>query len=191
MQNVFLSYSSQDHAAVDLLAHDLSQQGVSYWRDQERLYAGQRSPKELGVAIGARDCVLLVWSKHSAASYYVEMEWCTGIALKKAILPFRLDDTPLPEILRSIQTADLRSPNALQSVLTFLRTTPTSSDAGGPPRGQEKINPKPATDPKEVVKTARPRFVQRGGVIKNFFRGPFPFYQGPVYVTPPQPPDSN
>ena len=191
MQNVFLSYSSQDHEAVDLLAHDLSQQGVSYWRDQERLYAGQRSPKELGVAIGARDCVLLVWSKHSAASYYVEMEWCTGIALKKAILPFRLDDTPLPEILRSIQTADLRSPNALQSVLTFLRTTPTSSDACRTSTVLEELNAITATDPKEVVETARTRFVQRGWVIQNIFQGPVTVYQGPVYVTPPQPPDSN
>jgi hypothetical protein len=37
MHKVFLSYSSQDKQAVDQLAHELSRQGISYWRDQDRL----------------------------------------------------------------------------------------------------------------------------------------------------------
>ena len=128
MQKVFLSYASQDRQAVDQLARELFQQGISYWRDQDKLYTGQRWPKELGEAIAAQDCVLLVWSKQAAESYYVEMEWCTAVALKKTILPCRLDNTSLPPSLASVQTADLRDGTAVSQIITAFQSPKTLPD---------------------------------------------------------------
>ncbi|MGH8488760.1 MAG: toll/interleukin-1 receptor domain-containing protein [Gammaproteobacteria bacterium] len=69
---------------------------VSVWRDQDKLYGGQRWPKALSEAIAAQDYLLLCWSKSAAASTNVELEWCAALALKKTIIPCLLDDAPLP-----------------------------------------------------------------------------------------------
>jgi hypothetical protein len=55
----------------------------------------------LGEAIADQDVFLLAWSKNSAASHFVEFEWCTAIALKKTIVPCLLDETPLASSLRT------------------------------------------------------------------------------------------
>src|SRR5262245_12311981 len=108
MPKVFLSYSRGDLDAVLVLEQRIGQR-VSVWRDQEKIYGGDRWPKVLGEAIDANDVVLLVWSQHSAASHYVEFEWCTALALRKPIIPWLLDETPLPPSLRAVNGFDARS----------------------------------------------------------------------------------
>ncbi|GKS59862.1 hypothetical protein YTPLAS18_33980 [Nitrospira sp.] len=186
MQTVFLSYASQDQQKVDQLAHDLSNQGVSYWRDREKLYAGQRWPRELGEAVAERDCVLLIWSAQAAESYYVELEWCTGLALKKAILPCRLDDTPLPAILKSLHSADLRQPaTAIPNVLRFLRNATVPRNNERESEVIKELGEIASSDPREVVEAARSRFLQREWII-NVFEGPVTVIQNPVIITPAQ-----
>ena len=60
---------------------------------------GQKWPKVLGKAIADHDVLFLVWSKHAAASHFVEFEWCTAIALKKTIIRCLLDSTVMPPSL--------------------------------------------------------------------------------------------
>ena len=121
MPSVFLSYARDDREVVQQLAQGLMERGVSVWRDQEKLYAGQKWPKALGEAIASHDAFLLVWSKHSAASEYVELEWCTAVALKKTILPWLLDDTPLPSSITSYH---------LHLTKGVRRVTPLGKDEG-------------------------------------------------------------
>lgn len=155
MQKLFLSYSSQDRKTVDQLAHELSQQGISYWRDQDKLYAGQRWPKELGEAIAANDCVLLLWSKHAAASYYVEMEWCTAVALKKSILPCQLDDTPLPPSLASAHAADFRRGTDISSILKALLAPKPTTELAIETEIIKKLAAITGNGPLEVLQVAR------------------------------------
>src|SRR5512132_2767385 len=108
MPSVFLSYSRSDVTTVEQLEQGLAANGVSVWRDQEKIYGGQKWPKVLGEAIADKDVFLLAWSENSAQSYYVEFEWCTAIALKKTIIPCLLDDTPLPASLKTFHGADAR-----------------------------------------------------------------------------------
>ena len=97
MPSVFLSYSRADLPLIEQLAARLraSSPEILIWRDQEKIYGGQQWPKVLGEAIADQDVFLLAWSKNSAASHFVEFEWCTAIALKKTIVPCLLDETPL------------------------------------------------------------------------------------------------
>ena len=94
MPSVFLSYSRHDLFLIEQLEAQLNAQPkISIWRDQEKIYGGQKWPKVLGEAIADQDVVLLAWSKHAAASHFVEFEWTTAIALKKTIIPCLLDAT--------------------------------------------------------------------------------------------------
>jgi TIR domain len=102
MPTVFLSYSREDVPLIEQLEAQLkSHPDISIWRDQEKIYGGEKWPKVLGEAIANQDVFLLAWSKHSAASHFVEFEWCTAIALKKTIVPCLLDETPLAPSLKT------------------------------------------------------------------------------------------
>jgi TIR domain/Carboxypeptidase regulatory-like domain len=103
MPALFLSYAREDLEQASRITGQLAAEGVTVWRDQERLYAGQAWPKALGEAIAENDALLLLWSSRAAQSTFVELEWCTALALKKTVLPCLLDQTPLPPALAAIE----------------------------------------------------------------------------------------
>ena len=104
MPSVFLSYSREDLPLIEQLEAQLKKHSeISIWRDQEKIYGGQKWPKVLGEAIADQDVVLLAWSKHAAAFHFVEFEWCTALAQKKTIIPCLLDSTAMPLSLAATQ----------------------------------------------------------------------------------------
>ena len=117
MASLFLSYAREDEEIASTVAQELTKQGVSVWRDRESLYGGQNWPRALGEAIAANDFMVLLWSSNAATSEFVELEWCTGYALKKTILPCLLDDTPLPPSLAAIHSVTFTNSNASLSLL--------------------------------------------------------------------------
>ncbi len=118
MPTVFLSYSRADLPLIEQLEAQLkTHPEISIWRDQEKIYGGQKWPKVLGEAIADRDVFLLAWSKNAAASHFVEMEWTTAIALKKTIVPCLLDDTALALILSALHGHRLDDMNGLSNAL--------------------------------------------------------------------------
>ena len=128
MPRVFLSYSREDLAVAHQLAQALTTSGIAVWRDEESLHGGQQWPKEIGEAIAAHDVVLLAWSKHAAASHFVEREWTTALALRKIILPCFLDKTPLPPALSAINGIEMHPlegavPKLIQALQRLVATT--------------------------------------------------------------------
>ena len=105
---VFISYSREDLEPAVRLEQALKDQGLKPWRDQESLYAGQQWPKAIGDAISSNDFLLLLWSRNSAESHFVEFEWTTAIALRKTIIPCLLDETPLVPALISFNGIPMR-----------------------------------------------------------------------------------
>lgn len=130
MPSVFLSYSRTDLPLVEeLLAHLQQAPAISIWRDQEKIYGGQKWPKILGEAIADQDIFILAWSKHSAASHFVEFEWTTAIALKKTIIPCLLDKTPLPPALSATQAIDYqKAEDTAFLMLQALQAKPPTQD---------------------------------------------------------------
>ncbi|TKB92195.1 MAG: TIR domain-containing protein [Nitrospira sp.] len=103
MPTVFLSYSRADLPLIEQLEAQLTvHPDISIWRDQEKIYGGQKWPKVLGEAIADQDVFLLAWSKNSADSLFIEFEWTTALALKKTVISCLLDNSPLPASLRDI-----------------------------------------------------------------------------------------
>ena len=102
MPTIFISYCRVDAPSVQPLAEALRADGIHVWRDVDNLYGGEHWPRVIGEAVAAADLVLLVWSQHAAASHFVDQEWNTAVAQRKAMLPCLLDATPLPPALSAI-----------------------------------------------------------------------------------------
>jgi tetratricopeptide (TPR) repeat protein len=169
MPTVFLSYSRADLPLIEQLEAQLkSHPDIPIWRDQEKIYGGQKWPKVLGEAIADQDVFLLAWSKHSAASHFVEFEWCTAIALKKTIVPCLLDDTPLAPSLRTFHGYRLADAAGL---IQSLRGAPLGDVQRREPVIR-KLNDITATEETAVLAQAKAIFAQqqwrvRGTVLQT------------------------
>jgi hypothetical protein len=94
----FISYSTKDQAFAARLYTDLQTKGVRCWFAPEDLKWGEKIRVGLDESIRRHDKLLLVLSKHSVGSNWVEKEVETAMEEehkeKRIILfPIRLDDT--------------------------------------------------------------------------------------------------
>ncbi|MGD2086479.1 MAG: toll/interleukin-1 receptor domain-containing protein [Candidatus Aminicenantes bacterium] len=127
MAGIFISYARKDINSAQKLEELLLQKDIRVWRDQDSIYAGEQWPKAIGQAIEKEKIFLLLWSKHSAVSHFVEFEWNTALALKKTIVPVFLDNTPLPAALRAINGVSLEDTDkAIKKILDSMSASPPS-----------------------------------------------------------------
>jgi len=94
---LFISYSHGDASFVDKLDNHLNNKGVRFWRDIHDATAG-RLEKQIDRAIRQNPTVLLILSKNSLKSDWVEHEVRTARELEKEIgrdvlCPVALDDS--------------------------------------------------------------------------------------------------
>ncbi len=95
--SVFISYSARDTPLVERLHADLQAKGVRCWYAPEDLKIGDRIRVGIDEAIRLHDKLLLVLSKHSVASDWVEKEVETAMEQERrqkrtVLFPIRLDD---------------------------------------------------------------------------------------------------
>lgn len=104
---LFISYSHADNEFVDKIGNELTKKGIRYWRDIHDMKAG-RMETQIDRAISQNPTVLLVLSKHSLRSDWVEHEVRTARGLEKdmgrdVLCPIALDDSwkssPWPSML--------------------------------------------------------------------------------------------
>jgi hypothetical protein len=93
----FISYSSKDEEFAKQLYNDLQSEGVRCWFAPEDLKIGEKLRVRIDEAVRLHDKLLLILSKNSVASQWVEKEVETAFEKearqKKTVLfPVRLDD---------------------------------------------------------------------------------------------------
>ena len=93
----FISYSSRNQIFADRLYSDLQNKGVRCWLASEDLKIGERIRVGIDESIRIHDKLLLVLSKHSVASDWVEQEVETALERERrekrtVLFPIRLDD---------------------------------------------------------------------------------------------------
>ncbi len=100
----FISYASEDEHFVEVLRQDLQKAGVYCWFAAVNLQPGGRFPEKIAEAIRSHDKLLLVLSKHSLNSTWVEYE--VELARQKerqsggktlVLFPIRLDSTVIDQ----------------------------------------------------------------------------------------------
>ena len=148
------------------LLEELSDNGLTVWRDQEKIQGGEKWPKVLGEAIDQHNFFLLAWSKQAAQSHFVELEWCTALALKKQIIPLRLDNTPLPAVLRSLETIEIQDSNRAETrILEATQHIVPLASLSHREAVLQKLARIPSEEPLQVLQEARVIFEQEGWVV--------------------------
>lgn len=129
MTTVFLSYSTKDHHFAELAAMKLAEAGITLWRDQGHLRAGNDWRNGIERGIGESIAVLVALSPRSAESSYVTFEWAFGLGNGKTIVPIKLEDCAVHPRLEPIQRLDFSVPGALPWNLLVERIREIESDA--------------------------------------------------------------
>jgi hypothetical protein len=107
----FISYSSKDQRFAERLYDDLRKQEIRCWFAPEDLRIGERLRTGIDESIRRYDKLLLVLSKNSISSDWVEKEVETALERERSqkqvvLLPIRLDDTVME--IKSGWPADIR-----------------------------------------------------------------------------------
>ena len=83
----FISYASKDHAFAERLYANLQNKGVRCWFAPEDMKIGDRLRPRIDETIRLYDKLLLVLSKTSVASQWVEQEVETALARERQQAP--------------------------------------------------------------------------------------------------------
>ncbi|MCG8442812.1 MAG: TIR domain-containing protein, partial [Caulobacterales bacterium] len=97
MGHAFISFASDDRDAADLVEQALAGKGVTAWRYEHKIAAGDIIPLELETAIGSAVCVVLLYSHVSRFRDWVAVEYELAVKHAKPLLIVRLDDQPLDD----------------------------------------------------------------------------------------------
>jgi uncharacterized protein YjbI with pentapeptide repeats len=97
----FISYASKDHTFAERLYADLQNKGVRCWFAPEDMKIGDRLRPRIDETICLYDKLLLVLSKTSVESQWVEQEVETALARERQqdttiLFPVRIDNTVMP-----------------------------------------------------------------------------------------------
>lgn len=111
--NVFLSHSSSDRPIVERVAAELRGMSLESWLYEQNIQFGDDIPQKLNDGLAKANYFLIFWSASAAKSRWIQSEMNSAFvrwADKQSvfILPVRLDDTDLPELLRPISFIDFR-----------------------------------------------------------------------------------
>lgn len=105
MADLFLSYARDDRECAEQLAQALSARGWSVWWDR-RIQVGKSFSDIIEREIADARCVVVIWSRHSVESEWVQNE-AAEAAHRKVLVPIRIEDVRMPLEFRRLQTADL------------------------------------------------------------------------------------
>ena len=97
---VFVSYSSQDHAQVSKIIERLRKAGVSVWMDEGGIDAATLWSEAIVEAINESKILIMMVSKHSTDSANVVKEVMIASESSKTILPVYLEPADIPTRLK-------------------------------------------------------------------------------------------
>ena len=97
---VFVSYSSQDHAQVSKIIQRLRKAGVSVWMDEGGIDAATLWSEAIVEAINDCKVLIMMVSKHSTDSANVVKEVMLASESSKTILPVYLEPADIPTRLK-------------------------------------------------------------------------------------------
>jgi len=110
---VLISYRSTKQATAEALANRVSDEGIDPWFDKWEVQAGDSIPGKIEEAFRTSKACLLLWSADHSAGAWCTEEMHTAISKRVTegykIIPIRLDDVSLPDLLAHLRRVDLLS----------------------------------------------------------------------------------
>jgi uncharacterized protein YjbI with pentapeptide repeats len=105
MSDIFISYARENRNRVELLAKAFEKTGWSVWWDR-KIPPGKTFVQVIEEELAGAGCVLVVWSKYSVKSNWVQEEADEGLR-RGILIPILIDDVVPPMGYRRIQALDL------------------------------------------------------------------------------------
>ena len=105
MSHIFLSYAREDLARVKPVVEALVARGWSVWWDRT-IKPGQIFARVIQIALDEARCVIVLWSRDSVESDWVQSEADEG-QRRGILIPAILDEVMIPLAFRRIQAASL------------------------------------------------------------------------------------
>ena len=105
-QYVFISHAHNDRQTATELQAILHSFGAETFLDQDYIQAGDHLDVKLEEGIFQCTVFLLLWSWSASSSKYVAKEWNKALDIRKKIVPYSLDNTPLPAVLDNLVRID-------------------------------------------------------------------------------------
>lgn len=106
--DIFISYKSDERSVAKQLATKLTEAGYSVWWDNA-LLAGDRFQREIQQALDTSRAVIVLWSRRSIQSEWVQAEAERARRARK-VIPVIIDDLPhteLPMLFNGLHAASL------------------------------------------------------------------------------------
>jgi uncharacterized protein YjbI with pentapeptide repeats len=169
----FISYSARDHVFAEQLHADLQNRGVRCWFASHDLPIGARIWDAIDEAIRLRDKLIVVLSRGSIASDWVEDEVSKAFAKERErnatiLFPIRIDDTvmatPEPWAVKLRDQRNIgdfrqweKQPEYQKSLERLLRDLKANGSARHFQRGRAELAPKLAPDGLPQAGTQRNR----------------------------------
>lgn len=94
--DIFISYSSKDKQTADAICHTLEANKLKCWIAPRNIMAGKNYAEQIMYGIKSAKLIVLVFSKNSQESVFVNNEINTAFSNNKPIISFKIDET-LPE----------------------------------------------------------------------------------------------
>ncbi|WP_407393554.1 toll/interleukin-1 receptor domain-containing protein [Methanobrevibacter sp.] len=94
--DIFISYSTKDKYTADAICHVLEQNNLKCWIAPRNIASGKNYAQEIMNGLKAAKVVVLVFSKNSQESAFVNNEIDAAFSNNKSIISFKIDET-MPE----------------------------------------------------------------------------------------------
>jgi cation transport ATPase len=117
MDDIFISYASEDRPRVEPLVKALEAQGWSVFWDRT-IPVGKTWRQVIGAALENARSVIVAWSRESIKSEWVQEEADRG-RIRNILIPILIDDVIPPLGFGAIQAADLKNWDPAQSSPDF------------------------------------------------------------------------
>jgi len=126
---IFLCHSSKDKPRVRTVYHELKNEGMDPWLDEEKLLPGQPWEFEIKRAVKTSDIVIVFLSQSSVSQrgfVQKEIKYALDVADEQPegtifIIPVKLEECQIPERLGQWQWVNYWEPNAHEKLLLSLR----------------------------------------------------------------------
>jgi branched-chain amino acid transport system substrate-binding protein len=104
---IFVSCSREDHQYVEGLARHLAERGLTVWYDPDP-QTSERFASVIQPQIAQAAAFVLVVSRTSAVSPWVDLELSYARSIGRPVLPVLLEDAPLPLLVHNVPYEDVR-----------------------------------------------------------------------------------
>lgn len=171
MQDVFISYKSEERAYANRVRSALAYNGISCWMAPESIGAGGEYPSEIPKGIRQCPIFLLLLSPMAQKSKWIPREIDMAISAERIIIPFMIKDCQLGDAFSfylsqtQMRCMDEKNPDAsIQELAEEIRSKLQKRDADIQKFGekvkatfqaksQAGTQPKPQTPPPQKVNT--------------------------------------